>query len=132
MRFHHDWDDQRLIRGYREALCAVLPSVYTDRYGASTTVPELLGQTLLEGMACGTPVICSRVGGLPEVVNDGVTGFVVPPSDAIALGERLARLQHDGDLVASLGSAGRAHIERRFTWSAVAERCLTAYRELTS
>ena len=59
-------------------------------YGDETQVPELLGQTLLEGMACGTPAVCTDVASMPEVVEDGVTGFVVPPNDPRALGERLA------------------------------------------
>ena len=70
-------------------LCVVLPSVYRSAAG-ETKVPELLGQTLLEGMACGLPAVCTRVASMPEVVDDGVTGFVVPPNDPTALGERLA------------------------------------------
>ena len=53
-------------------------------------MPELLGQTLIEGMACGTPAICTDVASMPEVVEDGVTGFVVPPNDPAYLGAKLA------------------------------------------
>ena len=72
-----------------EPRCIVLPSVYRTSIGTETAVPELLGQTLLEGMACETPAICTNVASLPEVVEDGVTGFVVPPNDPAALGDRL-------------------------------------------
>jgi glycosyltransferase involved in cell wall biosynthesis len=132
VEFHHDWDDQRLAEGYRRARCAVLASVYLDRYGGRTGVPELLGQTLLEAMASGTPVVCSDVGGMPEIVRDGVTGFVVPSNDVGRLRDRLAALQRDGDLVEAMGAAARADIERRFTWTATAHRCLRLYGELAA
>ena len=50
-------------------------------------VPELLGQTLLEGMACGAPAICTDVASMPEIVEHGVSGFVVPPNDPASIGE---------------------------------------------
>ena len=77
--FLHGLDDRALVREYRRAMCVVLPSVYRTDEGHQTPVPELLGQTLLEGMACGTPAICTNVASMPEIVEAGVTGFVVPP-----------------------------------------------------
>jgi glycosyltransferase involved in cell wall biosynthesis len=130
VEFHHDWDDQRLADGYRRVRCAVLPSVYVDRYGNRSAVPELLGQTLLEAMASGTPVVCSDAGGMPEIVRDGVTGFVVSPNDVGGLRDRLALLLRDDDLVEAMGRAARTEVERRFTWGATARRCLSLYREL--
>jgi glycosyltransferase involved in cell wall biosynthesis len=130
IQFHHDWDDERLADGYRRARCAVLPSVYVDRYGDRTAVPELLGQALLEAMASGTPVVCSDAGGMPEIVRDGVTGFVVASNDVGGLRDRLALLHRDDDLVETMGRAARAEVERRFTWAATAQRCLSLYREL--
>jgi glycosyltransferase involved in cell wall biosynthesis len=64
--FRHDCDDAELVEAYRGAMCVVLPSVYRTIYGEETQVPELLGQTLLEGMACGRPVICTRVASMPR------------------------------------------------------------------
>jgi len=125
--FHHDWDDARLADAYRAALCVALPSVYTDRYGSHSPVPELLGQTLLEGMASGRPAVCTRVGGMPEVVADGVTGFVVPPGDPAALRAALERLRDDRALAGALGAAGRDHVLEHFTWARTVERCLDAY-----
>jgi glycosyltransferase involved in cell wall biosynthesis len=127
VRFQHDADDHTLVRAYREALCVVLPSVYRTMYGRTTTVPELLGQTLLEAMACGTPVIGTDVASIPEVIEDGVTGFLVPPSDPGALGQAIMKLRDDPALAAQMGAAGRARVERRFTWDAVVERCLEIY-----
>lgn len=76
--FRHDCTDGDIVTAYQRAVCVVLPSVYRDCYGNESKVPELLGQTPLEGMACGTPAIVTNVASLPEVVADGETGFVVP------------------------------------------------------
>ena len=73
----------------------VLPSVEHTCYGRAIRVSELLGLVALEAMASGTPVIASRVGGLAEIVQDGVTGFLVPPGDVAALHERLAQVLRD-------------------------------------
>jgi glycosyltransferase involved in cell wall biosynthesis len=125
--FNHDFDDQALVKSYRNALCVVLPSVYKDMYGGETRVPELLGQTLLEGMACETPAICTNVASMPEVVEDGVTGFVVPPNDATALRERLTWLLEHPQDARSMGQAARRRIVETFTWPMVVRRCLEIY-----
>jgi glycosyltransferase involved in cell wall biosynthesis len=124
--FRYDLADDDLVHEYRRALCVVLPSVYRTPVG-ETKVPELLGQTLLEGMACGAAALCTRVASLPEVVDDGVTGFVVPPNDPAALGERLAWLAAHCTQAAAMGLAGRERVLRQFTWDAVVARCLDAY-----
>jgi glycosyltransferase involved in cell wall biosynthesis len=81
VRFRTDCNVEELVRAYRRAICVVLPRVYRTTYGDETRVPELLGHTLLEGMACGTPAICTNVAAMPQVVVDGKTGFVVPPNN---------------------------------------------------
>jgi glycosyltransferase involved in cell wall biosynthesis len=124
--FRYGLGDEALVHEYRRALCIVLPSVYRTPAG-ETKVPELLGQTLLEGMACGAAAMCTRVASMPEVVEDGVTGFVVPPNDPAAIGERLAWLAAHRDQAAVMGVAGRARVLRHFTWDAVVARCLAAY-----
>jgi glycosyltransferase involved in cell wall biosynthesis len=125
--FCHDCDDSMLVAEYRRALCLVLPSVYRGADGAETSVPELLGQTLLEAMACGTPVICTRVASMPEIVEDGVTGFIVPPHDPVALGQRLQWLADHRQEAAAMGAAGRRRVLERFQWVHVVRRCLDAY-----
>lgn len=125
--FRYGLSDEALVHEYRRALCVVLPSVYRTPVG-ETKVPELLGQTLLEGMACGAAALCTRVASLPEVVEHGVTGFVAPPNDPAALGERLTWLAAHREAAAALGAAGRARVLRHFTWDAVVSRCLAAYR----
>lgn len=125
--FHYDCDDTALIRAYRKALCVVLPSVYKSMYGEETKVPELLGQTLLEGMACGAPAICTNVASMPEVVEDGVTGFVVPPNDPVTLSEKLCWLRDHPDQAKAMGQAARRRVLEKFTWPMVVRRCLEIY-----
>jgi glycosyltransferase involved in cell wall biosynthesis len=125
--FLHDADDTQLVEEYRRALCVVLPSVYTTPDGRTTAVPELLGQTLLEGMACGRPAICTNVASLPEVVVDGETGFVVPPNDPAAISRAIADLLHDRALERRMGAAGRQRVLAMFRWEQVVDRCLEAY-----
>src|SRR5207245_11439979 len=125
--FQHDVSDAELVSAYRRALCIVLPSVYRTAYGQETQVPELLGQTLLEGMACGIPAVCTNVASLPEVVEHGVSGLVVPPNDASALGRALQWLRDHSETAREMGAAARRRTLTYFTWPAVVRRCLEIY-----
>ena len=127
VRFTTDASDDYLFHAYRQARVSVLPSVYTDVYGNQHPMPELLGLVLLEGMASGAAVICTKVGSMPEIVKDGVTGFVVPPNDSKTLRERINYLWRNPDVAARIGQAGRQKVLADFTWEAVARRCLAAY-----
>jgi glycosyltransferase involved in cell wall biosynthesis len=127
IQFKHDADDADIVRAYRKALCIVLPSVYETMYGERTAVPELLGQTLLEGMACGIPGLCTEVASMPEVVEHDVTGLVVPPNDASALSAALLQLRHDKQRTAEMGAAARELVLNKFTWTGVVRRCLEIY-----
>jgi glycosyltransferase involved in cell wall biosynthesis len=125
--FLHDLDDDSLLREYRRAACIVLPSVYRTDDGQETRVPELLGQTLLEGMACGAPAICTNVASMPEIVEPETTGFVVPPNDPPALGERLAWIRSHPTEASAMGVAARQRVVDMFTWDRVVTRCLDVY-----
>lgn len=85
VEFVHDADDQRLINEYRTAVVTVLPSVHTSYEGSYTPIPELMGFTLLESQACGTPVICTDAGAMPEFVEHKRTGFVVAQNSEKAM-----------------------------------------------
>jgi glycosyltransferase involved in cell wall biosynthesis len=128
VRFQHGCDDRALVHAYQRALCVVLPSVYVVPGGGKTPVPELLGQVLLEGMACGTPVVCTDVASMPEVVEDGVTGFVVPPNDPVTLGQKLRWLRDHPADARRMGQMGRRRVLERFRWHEVVKRCLEIYR----
>jgi glycosyltransferase involved in cell wall biosynthesis len=125
--FVHDADDVALVDEYRRAACVVLPSVYRTPDGRTTQVPELLGQTLLEGMACGRPVICTEVASMPEVVVHQETGFVVPPGDPRALAQAIDVVCADRAAADAMGRAGRQRVLERFRWEQVVDRCLEAY-----
>jgi glycosyltransferase involved in cell wall biosynthesis len=127
--FKHGLDDRALVDEYRRALCIVLPSVYRTDDGRETKVPELLGQTLLEGMACEAPAICTNVASMPEIVIDGVTGFIVPPNNPQELAVRLNWLREHPTTVRKMGLAGRERVLTHFTWPRVVSRCLEAYRD---
>lgn len=125
--FLHDVSDEQLVDEYRRAVCVVLPSVYRTPDGRTTLVPELLGQTLLEGMACGRAAVCTEVASMPEVVTHDQTGLVVPPGDPAALGRAIDTLRRDPQLARRMGEAGRKRVLSRFCWDRVVDRCLEAY-----
>ena len=128
--FVHDADDEQLVAEYRRAICVVLPSVYTTPDGRTTKVPELLGQTLLEGMSCGRPAICTDVASMPEVVVAGETGLVVPPASPAALRAAIASLRANPAEAERMGARGRERVLEHFSWEKVVDRCLEAYAEL--
>ncbi len=88
-----------------------------------------LPYTILEAMACGIPVVGARVGGIPEQIEEGVTGFLVPKENPDALSEALLRLLRDPEASLRMGRAGRAKAERCFSMKAFTEKYETIYRE---
>lgn len=103
------------------AAAFVCPSVY-----------EPLGIVNLEAMACATPVVASRVGGIPEVVEDGETGVLVPLDDDFEAGlaRALDGLLGDPETARRMGEAGRERAVREFGWDAVARRTVRLYEEI--
>ena len=105
---------------YAAADVTVLPSYY-----------ESFGMVALEAMACGSPVIASRVGGLVTTVRDGVTGFLVPDGDVEALAERIETLVGDPELRWRLGREG-VRWAAQHRWPCVAEAVCKEYASLES
>jgi len=99
---------------------------------ACPSLYEPLGIVNLEAMACGTAVVGSAVGGIPEVVSNGQTGLLVPPDDPGALGMALNTLIRDPGQAAGLGRAGRERAVTEFGWQAVAAQTAALYAEITS
>ncbi|HZS76116.1 MAG TPA: glycosyltransferase [Ktedonobacteraceae bacterium] len=102
---------------------------YYSAGDVTVTTPwyEPFGLTPLEAMACGRPVIGSAVGGITYTVQDGVTGYLVPPRDPKALAERLQYLFTHNDERKQMGRKARQRVEREFTWSIVAMRTAALY-----
>jgi glycogen synthase len=126
-------DRASVIRLYSQATVFCCPSIY-----------EPFGIINLEAMACGTPVVASAVGGIPEVVVDGETGFLVdpglssqPPHDpadadafAGALAAAINRFADDPDLGRRMGEAGRRRVVEQFSWRSIAKQTLGLYNTL--
>ena len=109
-----------IIQLLTHALVFVCPSLY-----------EPLGIVNLEAMACQTAVVGSRVGGIPEVVEDSVTGLLVPPGDPASLADALNMMVRDPERAAEMGQAGRERAVTEFSWDAVAAQTAALYAELT-
>ena len=84
---------------------------------------------VLEAMAAGLPVVAADTGGLAEMVAEGETGFLVPPRDVAAFGERLQRLSGDPALRAGMGAAGRARALAEFGREAIVPRIEAVLQE---
>jgi len=115
------------VRKYEEFLdlyyladCFVSPAVWD----------EPLGLTIIEAMASKTPVIVTRKGGVTMAVKDGVNGIFVRPRDAGEIAAAVNKLFADPKLCAKMGERGRAVVEKRFTWTNIAERFDKLYRDV--
>ena len=96
----------------------------------SPSVYEPFGIMNLEAMACGRPVVSTRVGGIKDVVVDGVTGFLVNPQSPKDLAEAVNRILSDKELAEKMGNEGRRRVEREFSWERIAEKTLNLYKTL--
>jgi glycosyltransferase involved in cell wall biosynthesis len=119
-------DDELPVLMRRHAVLA-LPSVETTCYGKHIAISELLGLVVIEAMASGTPVVASRIGGVPEVLADGETGHLVPPGDVAALHDALAGVLADHEGRRRMSRRSRELACSEFTWDACAQRCLASY-----
>jgi alpha-maltose-1-phosphate synthase len=118
---------EQLVPLITGATVFVVPSVY-----------EPLGIVNLEAAACGTAVVASDVGGIPEVVDDGRTGLLVhyDPADPAAfergLAEAISELLRDPDRAAAMGAAGRERVLAEFGWPAIAQQTVEVYNTVLS
>ncbi|WP_054966369.1 TIGR03088 family PEP-CTERM/XrtA system glycosyltransferase [Thiohalorhabdus denitrificans] len=119
---HRAW-----LPGERADVAEILPDL--DLF-VLPSLAEGISNTVLEAMACGVPVVATRVGGNPELIVDGETGVLVPPGDPRALGEALAEALADPDRRAAMGRASRARAEERYSIEAMVAAYLGVYRRL--
>lgn len=108
------WDRESIWRALSETSLFVMPAHC-----------ETWGDVFLEAMAYGIPCIGAAGDAMPEIIEDGRTGFVIPRGDAVSLAERIVKLFGDPDLRREMGIAGRARVEQRFQWGPIVQRLAT-------
>lgn len=96
----------------------------------SVSNSESFGVAIIEAGACEKPVVVSNVGGLPEVVEDGVTGIVVPPRDIEATANAIEKLVLDKDLREKMGKAGRARVKKFYDWNNNVKQMISIYESI--
>jgi glycosyltransferase involved in cell wall biosynthesis len=114
-----NWPNAAVLAAWERCLAAVVPSVW----------PEPFGIVVIEAMSRGRPVIGSRIGGIPEIVEDGRSGLLVTPGEVAALSQAMARLAADPGLADCMGEAARQRA-RLFTAGAVVPRIERVYTEV--
>lgn len=114
-------DRERLLGLFAGATAFVLPSHY-----------EGLPTTMLEAMAAGAPVVATDVSGVPDVIDDGENGLLVPPREPARLAAGVTRLLDDSNLRERLSTAGRRTIVEGYTWESIGAEFEALYRELLS
>ncbi len=115
--------------GFREDLLNVFRSL--DLFVIPSVEGDTIPQVLMQALAMGLPVVSTTVGSIPDVVIEGETGFVVPPRDAGALADRMARMLDDKALRARMGANGRALVERSYSIEKMLDRMEAVYRSLS-
>jgi glycosyltransferase involved in cell wall biosynthesis len=130
VRFHGALPDEAVIGLLGRAMVLVHPTP-VDGEG-SARANELFGLALVEAMARGCPVVASDAASLPEIVEPGASGLLVPPNRPEAIREALLRLRGEPGLWERLAAGARRRVEEKFTWERVVDRCLAAYAECGS
>ena len=129
---------ERQVREYKLEKHVLLPGFRTDVLGcikgfdlfAMSSVTEGLGTSLLDAMACSRAIVATRTGGIPEIVEDGVNGVLVPPRDHAAMAKAIVRLLNDGALRKKMGNAGFARVQARFTVERMVAETASVYERV--
>jgi len=111
--------DEKLPELYASSSLFVMPSLYCESFGV----------TLLEAMASGRPVVASNVGGIPEVVKDGVTGLLFKRGDAEDLADKIIKVLSDRSLAQSLASNAKEIVKERYSWPVIADKMEDLYEK---
>src|SRR5262245_41859369 len=114
---------QHQVKAHHLEKHVLLPGFRTDVFGCikgfdlfvMSSVTEGLGTSLLDAMACARPIVATSAGGIPEIVEDGVNGLLVPPRDHTAMASAILRMLKDARLRQQMGEAGLARVRERFT-----------------
>lgn len=125
----------RQIRDYRLEKHVLLPGFRTDVLGClksfdlfvMSSVSEGLGTSLLDAMACARPIVATAAGGIPEIIEDGVNGLLVPPRDHHAMAAAIVRMLTNEPLRNQLGGTGLARVRERFTVERMVAETVAVY-----
>jgi glycosyltransferase involved in cell wall biosynthesis len=115
--------------GFKTAISPILST--SDIIVAPSIESETFGRTIIEAMAAGKPVVATRVGAHPEIIEDGVTGFLVEPNNSKELADRIEKILLDQDLAKSIGERGRERYEEFFTLERYCKNIENIYEGLT-
>jgi len=119
VRFVGGVEHHRLVEYYHNADVVVNPSF-----------SESFGMTLAEAMACGVPVIGSRIGGMPEIIEEGKTGFLIQAGDVDALASAIGSLLSNDEVRVKMGKAARQCVVQVFSWEKITESLLRSYEKI--
>jgi len=114
---------EHLVKAHHLEKHVLLPGFRTDVAGCikgfdlfvMSSVTEGLGTSLLDAMACARPIVATRAGGIPEIVEDGVNGVLVQPRDHTAMAAAIVRMLRDAGVRRQMGDRGLARVRERFT-----------------
>ena len=125
--FRNKVPDSELHQAFVTSDLLVLPSIIDARGDT-----EGLGVALLDAMSYGIPAIASRVGGIPDIIEDGVSGLLVPPADPQALADAIERLASDPAYARRLADAGRERLRTHFSWDVITAKWDAVYRTVSA
>jgi glycosyltransferase involved in cell wall biosynthesis len=135
----YDRDVRRLpdVLGIKDVVtfagfCIDVPAIIDgmDLIVHASTIGEPFGQVIIEAMSAGKPVVATNGGGVPEIVEDGKTGILVPMGDVQVMAEAICRIIADPDLATEMGARGRARVRKHFTIEQTARKVESIYRQV--
>lgn len=125
--FQQGLQGKLVLAGFREDVGKLLACLDVSVLSSWT---EGLPVVVLEALAAGVPVVATAVGGTPEVIDDGVNGFLVPPGDPAALAQRISELLNDDNLRRAMGERGRRRVRKEFTFAQQADAYVRLFEKL--